>query len=61
MFVDESVEGHPVSPAGGEVVDVNVWISGPEEETRTENKKILKTPFKNVHNHLFLHHITLIY
>ena len=32
VFVDEGVEGHPVSPAGGEVVDVDVWISGQEEE-----------------------------
>lgn len=32
VFVDESVEGHPVPPAGGEVVDVDVGISGEEEE-----------------------------
>ncbi len=32
VFVDESVESHPVSPAGGEVVDVDIWISGQEEE-----------------------------
>ena len=31
VFVDEGVEGHPVSPAGGEVVDVDVGI--PEEQT----------------------------
>lgn len=32
VFVDQSVEGHAVPPAGGEVVDVNVRI--PEEKRR---------------------------
>ena len=27
MFVDQSVEGQTVLPAGGEVCDVYVWIS----------------------------------
>ena len=27
MFMDEGVERHAVTPAGGEVVDVDVWIS----------------------------------
>lgn len=27
MFVDEGVEGHPVPPAGGEVMDVDIRIS----------------------------------
>ena len=35
MFVDEGVEGHPVSPAGAEVVDVDVWIPGQKEETHS--------------------------
>ncbi len=30
MFVDEGVEGHPVSPAGGEVVDVDIGIPAQE-------------------------------
>ena len=34
VFVDEGVEGHPISPAGGEVVDVHVGI--PEEQTHLE-------------------------
>lgn len=25
--MDESVEGHSVTPAGGEVVDIDIWIS----------------------------------
>ena len=32
MLVDQGVEGHPVPPAGGKVVDVDVGI--PEEETQ---------------------------
>lgn len=32
VFVDEGVEGHPVSPAGAEVVDVDVGIPGQEQE-----------------------------
>lgn len=28
VFVNQGVESHPVSPAGGEVVDVDVGISG---------------------------------
>ena len=27
VFMNEGVEGHSVTPAGGEVVDVDVWIS----------------------------------
>lgn len=33
VFVDEGVEGHAVSPAGAEVVDVHVWI--PDDKQRT--------------------------
>lgn len=40
VLVDEGVEGHPVPPAGREVVDVDIGI--PEEETTTEYKKSLK-------------------
>lgn len=32
VLVDESVEGHAVSPAGGEVV--NVYVGIPEEKRR---------------------------
>lgn len=48
MFVDQSIEGHPVSPAGGEVVDVDVWISEREDSESelkirtTEPKRSLK-------------------
>lgn len=38
VFVDEGVEGHPVPPAGGEVVDVDVWISGQEEEVNSSSR-----------------------
>ena len=27
VFMNESVEGHAITPAGGEVVDVDIWIS----------------------------------
>lgn len=27
VFVNEGVEGHSVTPAGGEVVDVDIWIA----------------------------------
>lgn len=27
MFVDESIECHPISPAGGKVMDVDIGIS----------------------------------
>ncbi len=33
VFVDEGVEGHAVSPAGGEIVDIHVWI--PDDKQRT--------------------------
>lgn len=33
MFVDDGIEGHPVPPAGGEVVDVHVWISATTQHT----------------------------
>lgn len=36
MFVDQGVEGHPVPPAGGEVVDVDVGI--PEQEVRGDEQ-----------------------
>ena len=32
MFVDEGVEGHAVSPAGGKVMDVYVGIPGDREK-----------------------------
>ena len=27
VFVDEGVESHAISPAGAEIVDVDVWVS----------------------------------
>ncbi len=50
MFVDERVEGHPVPPAGGEVVDVDVWISGQEEEIRACDDALLVI-FTSLHIH----------
>lgn len=35
MFVDDSVKRHPVPPAGGKVVDVDVGISAEKEVVRT--------------------------
>lgn len=32
MFVDESIKRHPVPPAGGKVVDVDVGISAEKQE-----------------------------
>ena len=32
VFVDEGVEGHAVSPAGGKVMDVDVGIPGKREK-----------------------------
>lgn len=32
VFVDQSVEGHAISPAGGKVVDVNIRIPKERED-----------------------------
>lgn len=45
VLVDEGVEGHPVPPAGGEVVDVDVGI--PEEETHLVRMKIFSRNSQN--------------
>lgn len=44
MFVDEGVEGHPVPPAGGEVVDVDVWISGHEKKEEQQVRVVTSGP-----------------
>lgn len=34
MFVNEGVERHSVTPAGGEVVDVDIWIAAKKHRSR---------------------------
>ncbi len=50
VFVDEGVEGHAVSPAGGEVVDVHVGI--PEEKTG-EQTTTVKTTRRRIKRKMF--------
>lgn len=54
VFVDESVEGHPVPPAGGEVVDVDVLISGPEEEVAQHQCLSEQHLKKNTHTQIII-------
>lgn len=50
VLVDESVEGHPVPPAGAEVVDVDVLIPGTEEEV-AQHQSTIKKKTKHTNNH----------
>lgn len=60
VFVDESVEGHAVTPACGEVVDVDVGIPADNEEQVNQTEAKLNVTFHRLYlKSTFMIHISL--